>query len=358
MSELAEILGHEPGPHSITALLHNAGNPVTAGIWRYAGEGWSVICKHVTPTGGGVDHWASSEQPDHWNYWAREPLAYRSGLTTSAYSGSGIAAPALLGAFDRDDGVALWLQDVAGVPGEDWDVDTVALFARRLGRGQGSYLAGRPLPDVGWLSQRWLRHYGDSKPVDGSVLYDDAAWRLPEITGAFAALRPRLIRLWEGREALLRAVEASPQTLCHCDVWPKNLVRRDHDEHVLIDWAFLGVGAIGEDAANLVPDCFWDGFLPLSALPEVADRVWSSYLAGLHDAGWTGDERMARLGFTAAGAAKYAWLAEFSIRRLQRGELRSYGGYSTLSHDELFDTYAAVFSLLLDWADEAHTLIG
>lgn len=356
MTELAEVLGRDPGPHTVTPLQHNTGNPVTAGIWRYAGDGWSAVLKHVTPGGAGVEHWATSQHPEHWNFWAREPMAYRSGLTAAAYEGSGIAGPRLLGCFDRPDGVALWLEDVAGVSGEHWDVEAVTDFARRLGRGQGRYLADRPLPDDGWLSRRWLRQYVDSKPVDGSVLSDGESWQQPALAVAFAELRPGLTRLWDERAALLDAVEALPQTLCHSDVWPMNLVSRN-GERVLLDWAFVGLGAVGEDAANLVPDCFWDGFLPLSALPVVADRVWTGYLAGLREGGWTGDEGLARLGFTAAGAAKYSWLAEYTIRRLQRGELTSYGGYSRLTLEELFHTYAGVFRLLLDWAEEAHTLI-
>ena len=356
-TELAEVLGRAPGPHIVTPLLHNAGNHVTAGICRYAGDGWSVIGKHVTPGGVGVEHWATSERPDHWNYWAREPMAYRSGLAAAAYEGSGITAPELLGAFDRSDGIALWLEDVAGTAGEQWDVAAVAGFARQLGRGQGGYLAGRPLPDAGWLSRRWLRQYVDSKPVDGSVLRDDGSWQVPVIAAAYEGLRPGLTRLWDEREALLRAVEALPQTLCHNDVWPMNLLARD-GQHVLLDWAFVGVGAVGEDAGNLVPDSVWDGFLPLSMLPALAEQVWTGYLSGLRDAGWTGDERLARLGFTAGGAAKYAWLAESSIRRLQRGELSSYGGYSRLKLDDLFRTYAGVFRLLLEWAEEARTLLA
>ena len=356
MTDLADVLGRDPGPHTVTPLLHNTGNPVTAGIWRYAGEGWSVVHKRITRTGSGVDHWASSDTPDHWNYWAREPNAYQSALTANAYADAGIRGPNPLAAFDRPDGVDLWLEDVVGTPGDQWDIDTVTDFATRLGRGQGSYLAGRPLPDVDWLSRRWLRQYVASKPVDGSVLYEDAAWQQPGLADAFRALRPRLIQLWEDREILLSAIEALPQTLTHSDVWPKNLIESGGD-HILLDWASVGVGAIAEDAANLVPDCFWDGFLPMPALDEVAERVWTGYLDGLRDAGWVGDERAARLGFTAAGAVKYAWLAEHTIRRLQLGELKSYGGYSQLSVDELFETYAGVFNLLLDWADEAHTLI-
>lgn len=355
-AELTALLGRDPGAYTAAPLVHNAGNSVTAGIWRYAGDGWSVVLKHVTPHGSGAAHWVTTSDPRHWNYWQREPLAYRSGLPATAYRGSGVSAPVLLASYDRPGGgVALWLEDVAGRPGEDWDLRCLATFARRLGRGQGEYLSGRPLPGHRWLSKRWLRQYVGSKPVDGSVLHDDTRWDDGLIRTTYAGLRCGLTRLWDDREVLLDQVEAMPQTLCHLDVWPKNLVERG-ESFVLLDWAFVGIGAVGEDAGNLVPDSVWDGFVPPAQLRELATAVWEQYLAGLRDAGWAGDERLARLGFTAGGAVKYAWLAEWSMRRLRAGDLRPYGGYGTLDPQRLLETYAAVFDLLLEWADEARSL--
>ncbi|MDQ6875316.1 MAG: aminoglycoside phosphotransferase family protein [Actinomycetota bacterium] len=358
VERLAQVLGHDPGPHTITPLLHNAGNAVTAGICRYAGAGWSLILKRVTPHGSGGDHWATSDQPEHWNYWQREPLAYRSGLAAGAFDGSGIGAPRLLQADDRPDGeVWLWLEDVAGIPGERWQPGMVADFARRLGIGQGSYLTGRPLPTDRWLSRRWLRQYVESKPVDGSLLRKPDAWSGPDVPAAFAGLRLGLLQLWDERDRLLAAVEAIPQTLSHLDVWPKNLLATPAGP-VLLDWAFVGIGGLGEDPGNLVPDCVWDGFLPAAQIRDLADAVWKGYLGGLRDAGWAGDDRLARLGFTAGGAAKYAWLAEWALRRLRCGELSSYGGYSTVPVEQLLETYATVLRLLLEWAREALALQG
>ena len=343
------MLGREPGGCSVTPLQHNAGNSVTAGIWRYAGAGWSLVRKEIVRAGAGSPRWQTSDRPEHWNYWHREPLAYRSGLAGAAYAGCGIRSPALLGAFARAaGGTGLWLEDVAGELGEEWDVAGVGRFARALGRGQGSYLAGRPLPDQPWLSRRWLRQYVSTMGLDGSLLREQAA-------AVFGDLAPGLVQLWDGRDDLLATVEALPQTLCHLDVWPKNLISTE-DGFVLLDWAFVGVGSLGEDAGNLVPDCVWDGFLPTSALPDVAEAVWTGYLAGLREAGWSGDERLARLGFTAGGSVKYAWLAEWTLHRLRAGELSSYGGYSTVDPQQLLQTYAEVFGLLLGWADEAHRL--
>src|ERR1700689_3503271 len=55
----------------------------TAGIWRGSGDAWSVICKVVHHGRDGHRNWRSGEAQDHWYYWRREVLAYRSGLPDS-----------------------------------------------------------------------------------------------------------------------------------------------------------------------------------------------------------------------------------------------------------------------------------
>lgn len=355
-AELRTILGRDPGRVTVEPLRHNQNNPVTVDVSRYRGADWSVVGKHVGRGGAGAAHWSPSDDPQHWNYWRREALAYTSGLAASAYAGSGIAGPRLLLAADRPaGGTMLWLADARGLPGSRWSVDDLGRAARALGRGQGSYLAGRPLPDAPWLSRRFLRQYVAAKPVDGSVLHDDAAWRVPVVRAAYGSLQNGLRGLWEDRERLLALVESLPQTLAHCDVWPANMITGAGGDVVLLDWSFVGVGAVGEDAGNLVTDSVWDGWLPAVELPHIGQVVWESYLVGLREAGWTGDERLARLGFCAGGAVKYAWLAEQSLRRVAAGDLRSYGGYSDIAAEKLLNTYAAAFVLLLSWVDEARS---
>ena len=53
-------------------------------------------------------------------------------------------------------------------------------------------------------------------------------------------------------------MERLPRAVCHLDVWPNNIIRRAAGEIVLVDWAFAGDGALGEDIGNLVPDCVFD----------------------------------------------------------------------------------------------------
>src|SRR4029453_10956732 len=204
---------------------------------------------------------------------------------------------------------------VAGLPGADGGVDRLADVARRLGAAQAAW-AGRPLPHP-WLSRRWLRQYVASKPVAEPVRWDD-----PRAAAAWSrAARAGLRRRWERRGELLDLDEALPQTTCHLDVWPMNLIAREGPgaEVVLLDWAFAGAGAVGEDVGNLIPDSVGGGLIDPALLPEIDTAVTDGYLAGLRAGGWRGRDGEVRRAIAVTGAAKYCWLAPRMLQRLEGG---------------------------------------
>ncbi len=115
------------------------------------------------------------------------------------------------------------------------------------------------------------------------------------------------MRMWAEREAFLTALERMPQTLCHFDAFRRNLFSRragDRDETVLIDWAFLGRGAVGAEIVSLVwvTLVFWE--VDAAKAQELDEIVFHGYLRGLRDAGWQGEERKVRLAYTAAIALR------------------------------------------------------
>ena len=64
----------------------------------------------------------------------------------------GIAAPRCFAVEERaDDSCWLWLEVVRDAVGPRWSLADYAQAADRLGRFNGAYLAGYPLPDAGWL---------------------------------------------------------------------------------------------------------------------------------------------------------------------------------------------------------------
>ncbi|MEO3777430.1 phosphotransferase [Micromonospora sp. B11E3] len=327
-----------PAGETAEPLTHNPFNTVTGGIWRARLGGRPAVLKLITPPGrDGPAHWVGGAEPGHWNYWRREVEAYRSGLAARAYAAAGLAAPELLAVDERPDGsVALWLADVAGRPGTSGAAADLGDVAYRLGVGHAAWL-GRP-PGYAWLARDWLRDYTLTRPVTPPAPWDHpvaaAAWPAP--------LRGALRALWECRHQLLAAVDRLPQTLCHHDCWPMNLMFADAGP-VLLDWAFVGPGPIGEDAANLVLDTFLDGLVDVAGIDDVAAAVVDRYVDGLRGA--VDPDTVVRA-VRLTGAAKYFWLAPLMLDRIGGGTRQS---YDPRGEAEMFAGRRPVLELLARW---------
>lgn len=328
-------------------LTHNPLNGVTAGVWKQG----SVVHKVLTRRRAAPPHWASSDDPRHWNYWRREALVYASGLPERLALG----APRLLGMVETPEGdVELQLEHVEGLHAAALTVDDLEVAAQVLGRAQGRI----DLPDEEWLSQGFLRAYSGTRPVEWALIDDDDAWAQPLMREHFdASLRASLVALHRGRDRLLTLMEHVPRTLSHLDVWPNNLIRRAGGEVVFLDWAFVGEGALGEDIGNLIPDSVFDLLLPHDLLGELDSRLTTAYLEGLREAGWNGDGRLVRLGICAS-AVKYDWLTAFCLEHAGADEHPDYGRDAGVDAAARYAARAAGLALCARWAREAEELAG
>jgi hypothetical protein len=358
--EAAELLARAgAGPGSVVTgeLAHNRW--LSPGVWEVrTGTGERAVLKYSrsdrsrgqTPWDA---HWTARDgDPRRWTYWCREPLAYQEHLA-DAYADSGITAPACLGAQVDDTEAVLLLEWADGIPGEDWHVELFAPAAAALGRAQARYLTGGLLPDPGWLSRNFLREYSSEKPVDYGLLDDDDAWQHPVARATFpAGLRDGVRYVHAHAQQLYRISESLPRTLCHLDFWPKNLFRRPDGQIVLIDWSFLGAGAIGEDIGNIVPDSVLDHFLAADDLPALEDAVYAGYLGGLHDAGWRGDERLVRLGMWSS-SVKYDWLGPLTLAQVGQEKQYRYGGGGEIDATFKFTERGRVLLNNSRWARQA-----
>jgi hypothetical protein len=274
-------------------------------VYRFSGQGrdqgrtmpWSLILKLLRSGVGSAD-------PSSWDYYKREVDAYQSGWLDELPGG--LAAPRCYGALDHPDGTCcwMWLEDIRDIFASQWSLEHHGVAARHLGHFGGAYLVDRVLPSSPWLSSGWLRHYVEqSTPVieplrDAVKLPWGRRW-LPEED------REQYFRLWAERDLYLDALDGLPQTICHFDIFSLNMFARKteagDDQTVVIDWAFVGRGPIGADLNPLVLMSIAIGGVAPERMQELEKIALEGYVQGLHEAGWHGDPRQVRLGYTAAG---------------------------------------------------------
>jgi hypothetical protein len=338
--------------HTSEPLVHNEGNAATGGIWRVRGPAGTAVLKIARPpsAGGpvGSPAWQTSAEPSHWNYWRREVTAYTTGFAASVYAGSGIVPPDLLAHRSRPDGsVELWLADVTGPTGMSWRPARLGAFAHQLGVAQARWV-GR-VPTARWLSRGWLGQYLREGPAR-RIGPDPDCWDHPVAAAWPREVRAGLRTLWLRRDAVRAVVEAAPRTLCHLDVWPTNLIA-DGPATVLLDWSFVGDGAVGEDPANLIVDSVTDGLMDAALLPEVETAVTDGYLRGLREGGWTGSPDVVRHAIMAAGAAKYSWFPPAVLGRAASGEMSGHSRYGQdRSGERAVERLRGLASMLAGWA--------
>lgn len=323
-----------------------------------------VRCSGTALTGGAVVPWSlvlkivrrplSAVGGTHWD---REARAYRSGLLADLPGG--LAAPRCLAADTGVDGaIWLWLEDVVDRYGGRWPLAQYGRAARHLGRFNGAYLIGCPLPDYPWLVQCWTeRHSEPAKIPEGLVeieaLADDARVRRAFPAPLLTAM-PRLLR---DQPLLVALLERLPATLCHHDAARANLLARRTGrtlETVAIDWESLGVGALGAEIATLVCGTIRRGDYPAGRVAALDRVVFAGYLRGLRDAGWLGDPALARFGYVAAVALRWFLLPD--TLRVLSGRARANRGRAQESEVRAVQQLVLLSQFVLERAEEARGL--
>ena len=346
--EAGEVLGGEI--KRSRDLPHATRNTATSRVVRVHTGVRSAIVKFISPGDSG-DNRGGSRDRAHLAYWRREADFYEAGVP-EPFTKASVQAPRLLGAFERSDGVVLWLEDLDGPSGGRLRVGDLAAAGRRLGQAQAPYALGRvPEGAFPWSTNALFAQLRAWDDVGWDAIYDEESWRHPLIERHFTArLRDSLVRFAEHRWDVLDISKRLPQTICHHDAWLNNIFSFS-DHTTLIDWACVGHGHLGCDAGNIVSDACGDLLLPSSLLPEIDAAVSSAYIGGLGDMGWKGDQRTVRLGICVM-AAKWSWLTPHQLRRAGLGSHAVYGGGPTDS-DHLYGERAAMLDYLAAMADEA-----
>lgn len=312
---------------------------------------WSAVLKVVRPR-------ADADDPHHINYWRRERLLYGSGLLDALPVG--LRAPRCYRCDDLADGsLWLWLEHIQEASERPWPLARWALAARHLGQFNGAYLAGRPLPEVPWLGgqrlRTWLERHERLVALIAQAPANPALrhyWPVPIVR--------QILRLWEERLSFCDALERLPQTFCHGDAIPRNLLSRPAAdgsiETVGIDWEYAGFMAAGEEVGQSLSVASAFFHLDPADLPALDEALFAGYLAGLRDAGWHGDERPIRLAYVAHAALRNLFNAVGASlpNEAQRAAAQQNQGYPW---EALAERRAAIRPFLLTCASEARGLL-
>lgn len=358
----AEILQWEHEPVSyINTEKSNLGLHRFKGAAQVQGEvfPWSIVLKAVQAPVNAAD-------PIHWNYHRREILAYQSGLLADLPGG--LLAPRYLGITEHPEEVCwLWLEDLRDSSSRSWSLAEYGLAARHLGRFNGAYADGYPLPALPWLSQNWLQgwlaHYATTCDEGLKLIRSEQFWEHPLLRSAFPKpITDAVLQLWGRHDTMLAVLTQLPQTFCHMDAYRPNLfIRHDAakgtDQTVAIDWVFAGIGGIGEEIANLfAASLIWFEYDAVDAR-RLDEAIFAGYLDGLREAGWNGNPQLARLGYTAACALRWGivglwWLPSLSDAGKQ-SDFEKHWGHPM---PELVLQWARTTQYILGMAEEAYQL--
>ena len=332
---------------SIRALYRWSGRALVGGAER----DWSLILKAWLRD-------PESDVPTQWDYWKREFLAYSSGTLDDL---PGVSAPRLFGAVDESDVAYVWLEEVPEDGDGRWPTDRYVRAALHLGRFNGAYLAGRPIPSNPFLSQKQLRSWTTWLPWADAVRSPDS-WSHPIVAAALP--NPpveRLERLHSEVGPLFDRLERLPPTFSHLDAWRSNLISARAPDGtqrtVAIDWSSVGTAPAGQEVAILVGGShIWLDAEP-DELATMSERAFGAYVEGLREAGWRGDERVVRFAYAASSALYLAPLLPFWLARIADPARREWiERKCRRAARDVVHAWTLLLDHALELADEAYAL--
>ena len=166
---------------------------------------WSAVVKVATGS--------ASEPAGSTDHWKREALAYRSGLFDDLPGG--VRAPRLYSVDLGDEVAILWLEDVNDALSA-WSIRDFERVARCLGRFNGAYCVGAPLPSQEFLSSNWLAQWVEQS-APAVPTFTSQRGR-PVLARLYPGQVPEvLLELWQERQRLLSYMSAAPQVLSHLE---------------------------------------------------------------------------------------------------------------------------------------------
>jgi len=333
--------------------LSNKGIAFPDGLWLFSGmeahtsRPWSLVLKILNRPAEGNPVSAA------WAYWKREFEFVRSGL--SEYLPSLIKAPRVYHSEERSDGCWIWMEYVTETQ-LNWTLDDYAFAAHQFGLWNGSYLNKTSLPSESWFARQHYRSW-----LDGLDIRQDIQFPLNQKYLSKETLA-RFEKLWNEREIFFSVLENLPQVYSHFDTQRRNLMLRSNQtnqkELVLLDWGQCGIGAVGAELTWLIG--FSAALLEWSPkkVEQLDKIVFPSYVQGLKESGWSGDAKLARLGFTSMltayiGCALLGLMAWWCAPENRSFAIQQFN----LAEEELYMVWLPFVDYILERTEEARTLM-
>ncbi len=268
--------------------------------------------------------------------------------------------------MENGNGAWVWLEYIQEANGKQWSLDDFQRTARKLGSFQGAYLCGTPLPNQPWLCGPffgigWAEQNGWSGFM--SPEFERNAWKSPIAYGELNDKQKlRLLQLIVENLRFDLVNTRLPQVLCHNDVHLKNLIwasspQTEEKELIILDWAFTGPGAAGNDLGGLLGNSlyFFD-YNPYDA-ETLEAALLEGYLAGIADHRVEIDPRLVRLGYLISLSFWMEYLpgwTPFTLPPDSGANVQAMFGHSA---KDLLSSWVHINTFCLDRADEARSLI-
>jgi hypothetical protein len=304
------------------AKIKDSGHPITAGVYRFCGTGrtgakqqhWSLILKIVQWQD--LTDWLGrdfSAIPENVTYWKREALVFQLKILDDCTEG--LVPVRCFDVVEKGaDTIWLWFEDLQEAADFEWNLDRHILAARHFGQFNGAHIERR-LDFLPWIhsNSSFLKLFTDALYRRENALKKPDVMQHPIVQKAFPqSIIDRWMRVLDSRDIILNRLDGLTQTLSHQDTDKRNLFSRRGDDGreqtAVIDWAFLGLAAVGEDLGNQVFGNLSFLFVDFSAAREYQEAAFDAYVEGLREAGWQGSMDDVRFAFR-ANALHYLALA-------------------------------------------------
>ncbi|CAN5270455.1 hypothetical protein BH10PSE9_BH10PSE9_22310 [soil metagenome] len=188
----------------------------------------------------------------------------------------------------------LWLEDLIDAKGTPFDVPALKTIMRHLGEWNGHHAVRGttvtiPMRRDGFAT-RWNSTGFREQLKEFPAFADAPGWRV-----AFGDLPSSIVpELYGLLDQLVAQTATLPHAIAFGDLAAGNVFLKG-DETVAVDWASLTVDPLGVDGGCLPGSSLtWAGGATIAAAEL---ELFEAYLAGLHEAGWTGNRDDVRRAF-------------------------------------------------------------